>query len=280
MLSFIINHGVSEELMENMMEVSNGFFKMPVEDHAELYIENPKATARLYTSSIVGKEKVCNWREILRLSCQYPLEQTINSWPPKPQAFRDIAAKYCTEVRALILRILTAISEALGLDPDYLSKCMGTHRQVMAVNYYPMCPNPELTFGIPPHSDPTVVTVLQQGDLSGLQVLKNGKWIAVEPIPNAFVVNVADQLEVISNGRFRSVEHRAVTNSTKARISIPTFYGPSTDAFIAPAKSLVIEECGHPALYRGFIFEEYLKKYKSQELKSKTVLDCFKINIE
>lgn len=47
--------------------------------------------------------------------------------------------------------------------------------------------------------------------------------------------------QVVSNGRFRSVEHRAVTNASVARISIPTFYGPSEDACIASAASLVDE---------------------------------------
>ena len=72
------------------------------------------------------------------------------------------------------------------------------------------------------------------------------------------------------------MEHRAVTNASTARISIPTFYGPSDDAFIAPAASLVDEQ--HPALYRGYKFGEFKKVFWSKELKSKTVLDHFKIH--
>ena len=79
----------------------------------------------------------------------------------------------------------------------------------------------------------------------------------------------------MSNGRFRSVEHRAVTNASTARISIPTFYGPSNDAFIAPASSMVDEE--HPALYRGYKFEEFMAVFKSQGLKRKFVLGQFMI---
>ncbi|GLJ42602.1 hypothetical protein SUGI_0883010 [Cryptomeria japonica] len=116
-----------------------------------------------------------------------------------------------------------------------------------------------------------------QGDVSGLQVLKDGKWFAVEPIRNAFVVNVADQIQVISNGRFKSAEHWGITNTTTARISIPTFYGPSSDAFIAPVASMVDEE--HPALHRGYKFEEYMKAFWSQGLKGKSILDRFKIEI-
>lgn len=109
---------------------------------------------------------------------------------------REVVGKYCTEVRALVLNLLAAISESLGLDPDCLNKALRKHAQHMAVNYYPRCPNPELTFGLPGHTDPNVLTVLLQGDVSGLQVFKNGQWCAVQPIPNAFVVNVGDQLQV------------------------------------------------------------------------------------
>ena len=99
-------------------------------------------------------------------------------------------------MRALILRLLDAISEALWIDSDYLNKFLGKHNQVMNINYYPSCPNPDLTLGLPNHSNTSAITVLMQGDVSGLQVLKNGKWVAVEPIANAFVVNLGDQLQV------------------------------------------------------------------------------------
>ena len=79
----------------------------------------------------------------------------------------------------------------------------------------------------------------------------------------------------MSNGRFKSVEHRAVTNISTARISIPTFYFPGDDAFIAPATSMVDEQ--QPALYRGYHFEEFWEAFWSQRLKGKTVLDRFKI---
>eukprot|EP00253_Pinus_taeda_P032536 PITA_32536 len=157
------------------------------------------------------------------------------------------------KVRALILRLLAAVSEALGLNSSYLDRIFGKHTQLMDIMYYPPCLKPDITLGTPRHSDARGITflmqgevsglqvLLMQGEVSGLQVLRNGKWVAVEPITNAFVVNMGDKLQVVRNGRFRSVEHRAVTNASAARISIPTFYGPSEDAFIAPATSLVDE---------------------------------------
>ena len=77
-----------------------------------------------------------------------------------------------------------------------MDRIFGKHDQLMAINYYPPCPNPDLTLGIPGHSDGGGITVLMQGDVSGLQVLKNGKQVVIEPVANAFVVNLGDQLQV------------------------------------------------------------------------------------
>ncbi|XP_059065791.1 protein DMR6-LIKE OXYGENASE 1 [Cryptomeria japonica] len=272
----IINHGVPETLMKNMMDIAKEFFEMPVEDRVCLYSEDPRQDVRVSTSFNVTKDEVFEWKDYLRHPC-HPLEEFINSWPQKPALYRDVAGKYCKEIRGLVLRLLAAISEALGQDSDYLNTIFGKHSQTMHVNYYPACPNPDLTLGVAPHSDTRGITVLTQGDVSGLQVLKDGKWVAVEPIPNAFVVNVADQIQVVSNGRFKSVMHRAVTNTSTARISIPTFYGPSLDTSIAPAASMVDKE--HPALYREYKFEEYMKASWSKGVKVRSILDRFKIEI-
>ena len=78
-----------------------------------------------------------------------------------------------------------------------MAKVLGEQEQHMAVNYYPKCPEPELTYGLQAHTDPNALTVLlQDPNVAGLQVLKDGKWIAVNPQPDALVINIGDQLQV------------------------------------------------------------------------------------
>lgn len=103
---------------------------------------------------------------------------------------------YSKEARALALRLLEAISESLGLERSHMVTAMGRHAQHMALNYYPPCPQPELTYGLPGHKDPNAITLLLQDGVSGLQVQRNGRWVAVNPVPNALVVNIGDQLQV------------------------------------------------------------------------------------
>jgi salicylic acid 3-hydroxylase len=115
-------------------------------------------------------------------------------------------SRYCREVRELGFRLYGAISESLGLEEAYIKKVLGEQEQHMAVNFYPKCPTPELTYGLPAHTDPNALTILlMDQQVAGLQVLKEGRWIAVNPRPNALVINIGDQLQVIQNRQFSLV---------------------------------------------------------------------------
>jgi len=95
----------------------------------------------------------------------------------------------------LASRILSLISEGLGLESGYFENDL-TGSVLFSINHYPPCPEPSLALGITKHSDPNLITILLQDHVYGLQVFKDGNWIAVEPIPNAFVINIGYQLQV------------------------------------------------------------------------------------
>lgn len=99
------------------------------------------------------------------------------------------------EVRKLALRILDLICEGLGLEFGYFGDEL-SQLQELLVHNYPPCPEPSLVLGLGGHNDPSLLTLLQQYDISGLQIFKGGQWLGVEPIPHAFVINIGDQLEV------------------------------------------------------------------------------------
>ena len=97
--------------------------------------------------------------------------------------------------------LLKAMSSTLGLDEDYFHMAFGGSKGIsatMRVNYYPKCPEPELTLGLSSHSDPGGITLLLvDQNVKGTQVHKGNTWVTVQPIPGAFVVNVGDQIQVI-----------------------------------------------------------------------------------
>ena len=94
--------------------------------------------------------------------------------------------------------MLRGISESLGLGPECLSEVLNKEwsLQRLTANLYPPCPQPELAMGIPSHTDHGVLTTLMQNGVGGLQVYQNGRWVKVDPLPNALLVNIADHLEV------------------------------------------------------------------------------------
>ncbi|XP_052210561.1 protein DMR6-LIKE OXYGENASE 2-like isoform X1 [Diospyros lotus] len=271
----IKNHGVPETTIGKAMRTAREFFRLPESERLKNYSDDPSKSTRLSTSFNVKTEQVSNWRDFLRLHC-YPLRDYVHEWPTNPLSFREEVAEYCSSVRGLVLRLLEAISESLGLPGDHISNQLGKHAQHMAMNYYPPCPQPELTYGLPSHTDPNLITILLQDDVPGLQVLRQGKWVAVNPIPNTFIVNIGDQMQVLSNDRYKSVLHRALVNEKKERISIPTFYCPSPDAVIGPTSELIDES--HPAVYKRFTYQEYYHKFWNRGLATESCLDMFKIS--
>ncbi|XP_059664407.1 hyoscyamine 6-dioxygenase-like [Cornus florida] len=272
----VINHGVSENLMEETRNLFNEFFNLPDEDKASVYSEDSSKKCKLYTSSFNNaKNKVHYWRDNLRHPC-HPLEEWMPLWPEKPTRYREVVGTYSVEVRELSLRILQLICEGLGLQPGYFGDKL-TNYQTLTVNHYPPCPDPSLTLGLPKHCDPNLITILLQGDVCGLQVFKDGQWIGIEPFPNAFVVNIGYQLQIISNGKLKSAEHRAVTNSNEARTSIVSLIAPSWDTVIECAEDLVSES--NPPLYRAFQYKEFMGTYATHGGDTETVLEPYKLRV-
>lgn len=69
--------------------------------------------------------------------------------------------------------------------------------QALRVNYYPPCRLSDKVFGLSPHSDTSTITILMQDDnVTGLQIRHREGWVPVKPIPNALVVNVGGVIEV------------------------------------------------------------------------------------
>jgi isopenicillin N synthase-like dioxygenase len=69
----------------------------------------------------------------------------------------------------------------------------------MCINHYPPSSDPSLTLGLPKHSDVSVnlfTILLQAGEVPGLQVLEDGKWLAVDPLPTAFVITIGYVFQV------------------------------------------------------------------------------------
>ncbi|KAI3773010.1 hypothetical protein L6452_04207 [Arctium lappa] len=270
----VINHGIDDDLVSDTMRVVKEFFDMPNEDKAGVYSEDSSKKCRLYTSTYdYENEEIHLWRDNLRHHC-HPIDDFIHLWPEKPARYRDVVGKYSLEMGKLSSRILEIICEGLGLGHGYFGIGV-TRAQLFSANHYPPCPSPSLALGLPKHCDANLITFLLQDEIYGLQVYRNGEWVGVEPIPNAFVVILGHQAQVISNGKLTSPEHRAITNSTDNRTSIVYSINPMPDSLIEPAKVLINDS--NPPVYRAFQFKEFLKAYEVKKDYNEGALVEFKI---
>ncbi|KAJ7555153.1 hypothetical protein O6H91_05G024100 [Diphasiastrum complanatum] len=256
-----------------MWAVAREFFDMPLEDKLKYYTDDVTKPTRLGTSYNPTKESKLHWRDYYHQICN-PLPDVIETWPDKPASYREVALEYTQALKPLAEQLFVALAESLGLHSTIFQEVFKAPDHHLMLNLYPPCPTPELTFGLASHSDPGGVTILLQDEVEGLQVFHKGDWITVKPITNALVINLGDAVQVFSNGRFKSVNHRALVN-VNLRMSIPYFFDPAKDVTLAPFKSLLDEN--HPPLYREIVFKDHLLGFASKSLVGKFAVDYLKL---
>lgn len=186
--------------------------------------------------------------------------------------------KYCTEVRKLALEVMGVIIESLGIGPTYLTNKMEDGMQVIVVNCYPPFPKPGMALGLPPHSDYTCLTIVLQNSM-GLEIMDkgDGKWRVVQELHGALEVHVRDHLEVLSNGLYKSVLHRATLNSERTRISIASLHSLGMDEKVGTAKELVDDQ--HPIKYEESTFRDFLNFLSKNDIaEGKCFIKTLKIN--
>lgn len=79
----------------------------------------------------------------------------------------------------------------------------------------------------------------------------------------------------MTNGAYRSIEHRASVSSKKERLSMATFLSPKMDGDFGPAASLVTPEA--PAKFRRISMVDYFKERFKRPLDGKSYVDVMRI---
>nr|CAB3474714.1 unnamed protein product [Digitaria exilis] len=276
----VVNHGVRPELMRAAREAWRGFFRRPLAEK-QRYANSPR-TYEGYGSRLgVQKGAVLDWGDYFFLHlAPEAAKSPAKFWPANPGDCKEVSEEYGREVVRLCEVVMRVLSVSLGLDEEHLHRAFGGAAcgATLRANYYPRCPQPDLTLGLSAHSDPGVLTVLLADEhVRGLQVRRggSGQWVTVQPVRDAFIVNVGDQIQILSNSIYKSVEHRVVVNAKEERISLALFYNPKGDVPISPAPELVAAADG-PALYPPMTFDEYRLFVRKKGAMGKAQIEALK----
>lgn len=115
--------------------------------------------------------------------------------------FRNELQEYVKSITGLRELLAELLSEALGLDRDYLKNTECMTSQIVSCLYYPACPEPQKTLGTPKHSDMTFLTLLMTDSIGGLQILHDDQWFDVPPVRGSFIANIGDLMQVYNFDR-------------------------------------------------------------------------------
>ncbi|CAK9143910.1 unnamed protein product [Ilex paraguariensis] len=248
----VVNHGISPEILGKMRREQVKLFKSPFETKASCGLLNnsykwgtPSATC----------PKQFSWSEAFHIPLTKISEEACYG---DFTSLREVMVEYAAAMQELARLLAGVLVMNLGHKRGLFEEVCDESTCFLRLNRYPTCPFSPQVFGLVPHTDSDFLTILQQDEVGGLQLMKGSKWVAVKPNDNALIVNIGDLFQAWSNDVYKSVEHRVIPNGKVERYSIAYFLCPSYDSLIG--------SCKEPSIYRKFTFGEYRRQIQ-QDVK-------------
>ena len=259
----LVGHGLDPDLLARVMQEARGFFAAPSADKRAL------SRSRNNPWGYYDRELTKNRRdkkEIFDIGPDAaglaPTGDAFTGATPFPAwqaGFEPTARAYMAACEGLCLRLLAALAAGLGADPQALAPAFeGVHTSFLRLNHYPTRdplagePAAPAGLGIHHHTDAGAITLLLTDGVPGLQVLKDGTWRPVDPVPGGLIVNVGDMVQVWSNDAYQAPLHQVLAMEDGERFSLAYFFNPAYSAVIRPLQA--------PPRYRDLPWGEFRRR--------------------
>jgi len=240
----ITGHGIPKALRQGLIDEARSFFARPLEEKMRFYIGQSSNHSGYVPE---GEEQFAGGSKDLKeaYDVNYDYTEGPQRFPllgptqwPDSGAFRKVVSAYYREALALGNTLFRGFALALGLPEDTFASVTRLPTSQLRLIHYPLDPDPVADRpGIGAHTDYECFTILLP-TAEGLQVRNGeGEWIDVPLVEDAFVINIGDMLEVLSNGQFVATAHR-VRKVAEERFAFPLFCACDYDTRIAPIEGL------------------------------------------
>ncbi|KAH7867249.1 hypothetical protein Vadar_030918 [Vaccinium darrowii] len=233
-----IGHGISSSFLDKIIQVAREFFEQPMEEKKK-YAKTVVEFEGYGADPVPEEGQSLDWSDRLFLDV-YPQDlRKLKFWPENPTSFREVLKDFTEKTKMVTELTSKAMAKSLNLEENCFLNQFGERSILQArFNYYSKCQRPDLILGLKPHADGSGYTVILQDEV-GLQIFNNDKWHTVPKVPHAILILLGDQMEIMTNGVFKSPVHRVLSNSGRDRISIAMFYTPEKGKEIGPEDGLV-----------------------------------------
>ncbi|CDP11212.1 unnamed protein product [Coffea canephora] len=218
---------MSASFLDEVLEVTGKFFKLPL-DEKRTYSRDENGIDGYGNDVIYSDRQTLDWNDrlylhvlpksITKLKNGLALLKNLPHLPPPPTKTMH-SANFDIRLRVMNEIIVKAMEKSLDLEENRFLDQFGESPIVLArFNFYPPCPWPDRILAAKPQGVASGATyLLQDKEVEGLQVLKDDQWWLVPLTPNAIAFNVGDQVEIMTNGIYKSPIHRVATNRTRER---------------------------------------------------------------
>lgn len=248
---YVKNHGVAQSFVDDVFDVTRRFFELPMADKMALHVSKSDVALRGYIEPFGENTDPGKTRDLKecfdigpeRASLEGPFFGP-NQWPSGFPQFQELVYGYHQKMVTLSKQLLRGIALSLDLPETHFEAIMKDPISIQRLLHYP--PQNGIAdkdiIGIGAHTDYGNLTILAQDDVGGLQVMnREGNWVDGTPIRGAFVINIGDLIQKLTNDIYLANMHRVINTSGRERYSIPFFIDADFEAVIAPLPSCVSE---------------------------------------